>query len=193
MAKQMLPDWARDAMVNMLNELDGRFDEVMVGGCVLLHPAKGFDVQVCEQTTNFDPMDYGPMMVEGYAVLAGMALAKMLNGMHADVLSPSNEVWKIEDDEQMVLLREIYEQNVRSFLTSLFKYAGGFFQDGKGMDVATLEGRSVAAVSQILGYWLIVCQSTHTLKPIEPPQEDDDAGTDDNPEPEEAPDDRKTD
>ena len=154
--KAMCPNWVRGEMAKLLNELDGTYDEVMVGAVALLGE-NGYDFKCCEQTTNFDPAEYGQIMLEGYSMIAGGALAKVLDTVHAATQNPEHFTQDIEDEEERFQqLRNLYEQAIRQFLRSMLTYAGPEFQRDKP------GGMSVAAGSQLIGLWQNI--STSTIK-----------------------------
>lgn len=156
--KPLCPNWVRSEMDKLMNGLDGTHDEVMVGAVAIMGP-NGYDFDCVEQTTNFDPMEYGPMMHQGYAMIAGAGLAQLMRSVHEATKHPDHFSNQIEDpDERLQQLRNLYEQAIRQFLDAMFTYAGGEFQHDQAA------GPSIVAGSQLLNLWLRIAASTITFK-----------------------------
>ena len=151
--KILCPIWVLTEFRHMLDEMNGRHDDVMVGGCALLG-TEGFDVKLCQQTTIVDPRQYGEMMSEGLRLLASKAFAAILETTWAVTQSPNHPVQKIKDpDEQRQYLIDLYERATRDFLQVVFTYTNNFFCEGKKAEM------SVACGSRVLSLWLKVAQS----------------------------------
>lgn len=164
--KPACPGWMRGEVAKMLNQLDGTHDEVLVAAVAALGP-EGFDVQHCEQSTNFDPNAYGPAMLEGFTMLAGTALAQVLGTVYAATQSEHHFTQDIEDPaERIQAMRNLYEQAIRDFLTSVFTYAGAQYQQAPGRQ----GNLSMAAGSQMVGLWHKVAEATITFHGPKEPQ-----------------------
>lgn len=150
----MVPGWVRGEIAKLLNGMNGEHDGVMVAAVALLGP-DGFDVQSCEQTNNFDPNEYGPVMLQGYTMLAAAALAKTLGTVHASTDHEHHFTNDIEDpEERLQALRNLYESAIRQFLDSMFTYAGAEFQQKHESDLST------AAGSQLVALWQRIATGT---------------------------------
>jgi hypothetical protein len=179
--KLIVSGWVRGELARLLNELGGRHEKVMVAGVVLLDE-DGFDVGTREQTQEMDPAAFGPMMLQGYNVMAGRALANVLKTVDAATRNPQHFTASIDDPaEKLQAMRNLYEAAIRQFLDGMFTYAGIAFQDQQ------LPGPSIAAGSQMLAAWLHVARARLKFldKSPDPPEEA--------PEPQEPADDDRTD
>lgn len=168
----MCPGWVHSTMSKLLNQLDGRHDAAMVAAVALMGP-DGFDFKTTEESINFDPSEYGLIMLEGYTMIAGGALAKMLDTVYASTQAETHFTHDIDDNEEKLQqLRNLYEQAIRQFLQGVIRYAGAEFQHGKTHDL------SVAAGSQMLNLWNRV--ATSTVKFVQskenPDEADDESG-----------------
>lgn len=166
-SKLMCPNWVRSEVAKLLNSLDGRYDTVMVGAVALLGE-DGFDYGCIEQSTHFDPQVFGPVMLEGYSLIAGAALAKTLGSVHAACSSDLHFTRDIEDnDERLQAMRNLYEQAIRQFLQSVLTYAGAEFQktinDG-GRPAPGRPTESMIAGSQLVGLLQRVADATITFQ-----------------------------
>lgn len=148
------PHWVRQELGIALNGIDPTDKDTVVAAIAMLGE-KGYDFVCHEQTTNFDPNEYGPMMLEGYNMVAGAGLAKILQSVHAATSSDQHFTKDIEDDEErFIAMRNLYEQAIRQFLRSVLTYAGGEFQAAGKPDPSMVAG------SQMLNLWLAVSEST---------------------------------
>ncbi len=164
----LIPSWVRSEVNNMLNELNGAHSDVMVAAVALMGE-NGFCCKSREQTTSFVASEYGPAMLEGYSIIAGEVMAKVLGTVVAATMNPNHFTHDIADEtERFQQLRNLYEQAIREFLFSALNYAGANFQRDNP------SSPTVAAGSQMLALWKKVAHSTITFKtpndtPKEPP------------------------
>lgn len=170
----MVEPWVRSTMDKLLAGANPpKQTEVCIVALILLGP-DGFSTESAEETTNFDPREYGPAMLEGYSMMAALGLAKVFNTVDGALHSPGHFTADIEDPaERIAAMRNVYERAMRGFLQSAITYAGEMFQRGKKGDM------SVAAGSQMLNMWLEVSRRTVRFEAAkEPPDEGQDVDGD---------------
>jgi len=166
--KVMCPTWVRGEMDKLINELDGSECDVMVGAVAILGE-NGYDFDCREQSTNFDPKVYGPVMLQGYNMIAGCVLAKVLDHLHEALQSELHFTQEIEDDaERFQQTRNIYEHTIRDFLKQLFTYAGFQFQTKIASKPASATKKSanisLACGSNMIAMWRKVAETPMVFK-----------------------------
>ena len=154
--KQMVPGWVHGELTKLINSLDGKHAEVVVAAVALLGQ-DGFDVGCAEQTTNFDAREYGPVMIEGYAMIAAAALGKLMAVQYGSMMGGKHPINTQEYDDpsqKMIAIRQEFDTAIRQFMRSMFGYLGAEFQHGKPSNPV------VAGGSQVIAMWQKVCVST---------------------------------
>ncbi len=175
--KVLAPNWVHSELAKLVNELDGRHDAAMVA-VVGLFGEDGFCVQSREQTTIFDPNEYGPLLLTGHRIVSSQGLAQVMTTAYNALQHEAHPIHEIEDNaDKLHQLRAVFDQEVRLWLQEVILHAGKAFQQDKPSNLA------VAAGSQVLGLWQQVAASTIQFKARnpenpEPPENSADQGGD---------------
>ena len=157
--KHITPGWMTAESNKALADLDHDDKDTIVMAIAVMGEM-GYDVTSREQTTNFEPVQYGPMMLSGFNILAGAALGKILQTVHTATLSDHHFTKDIEDDvERLEAIRNLYEQAIREFLKMCLMEAGTSLQRDNEPDI------SIVAGSQMIGLWSQIAKSTVTFRP----------------------------
>ena len=110
--KNITPGWMTAEANKTLADLNHDDKDTMIVVAAVMGEM-GYDVAIREQSTNFVPQEYGPMMLQGMNIVAGCALGRILQTVHTATLSDEHFTKDIEDDtERLEAIRNLYEQAI---------------------------------------------------------------------------------